>query len=632
MELKICPKKISAVLLGLMLWSCLASCVTMLPPMMTSENRKLPTDQWKKFGAFYEYDEMRILIDDFDTGSGFFTHYILNQKINILNRKGLQYGTFEIQKLGEIVARFDLQLISPQGKEVALNIAKIRQKYIDTGKVIVPKVEPGCQILLKIIFTKNRILDDYEHWFRKPIPVLKSRFSFFRPPDMHFQCKNYGTIGEPQQLNPGTRKGMVWNGMNMLPQDDTFENNWRFDLEPRVHLRLTKFHNQYFTYHAPGWELIAKRYRAYLLSPSLFTNRSKIKKLAEEITRGIEGEREQAAAILSYVQNEISNVEDGHINFEAINIHNVLEIKRGDRWSIALVLKEMLESLGFKVSVYVTRSRDWGGFDPEIPSWRQLYFPLVVTNIDGKPQIAYHYEANVGMGEYPINFFDNQAMNLEDGAIVPLPDPLYRHFKASFNATVSLNKWDSDHLWKLNYSQYAGMYIRKELINESNLRQRRYFEKMAKQYDAQNEVTHFQADGLNVRGDVQVTLKLKNKDFKIARPGAAQYSLAPWYSTHFEHYDPSMQTSYDSGLDVTFEENLLIKTPTGKTITVHHACLPLDNDLFSQECVNKKTPEGILLKRKIVLKKGKLGSDQLVAILPDIEKLNRIDESYVIEK
>ena len=93
-----------------------------------------------------------------------------------------------------------------------------------------------------------------------------------------------------------------------------------------------------------------------------------------------------------------------------------------------------------------------------------------------------------------------------------------------------------------------------------------------------------------------------------------------------------MQSSYDSGVEVTIEENLLIKSSAKKPVKVHHACLPLNNDLFSQECAEETTDEGIRLHRKLVMKKATLGPEKLVLILPDIEKLNRIDESYIIEK
>jgi hypothetical protein len=81
-----------------------------------------------------------------------------------------------------------------------------------------------------------------------------------------------------------------------------------------------------------------------------------------------------------------------------------------------------------------------------------------------------------------------------------------------------------------------------------------------------------------------------------------------------------------------FKDSVLIKDGDGKQQSYHFECANLDNPLFSAICEKKQTNDGVLLSRKLTIKQADLTPKQMQSIQPDIVALNRIDESFFVEK
>jgi hypothetical protein len=83
---------------------------------------------------------------------------------------------------------------------------------------------------------------------------------------------------------------------------------------------------------------------------------------------------------------------------------------------------------------------------------------------------------------------------------------------------------------------------------------------------------------------------------------------------------------------LVYEDSVLIEGNNDARPSYHFECTTIDNPLFSTTCEEKQTREGMLLSRKLNIKQADLTPAQMQNLQPDIVSLNRIDESYLVEK
>ena len=210
--------------------------------MVSKAGGDIAPEEWMDYGAYYEYDELRIFTDELYPDRGWDSYYYVNQKLHIVNRKGLKYGTVEVPKYGDSIAEFSVTLWDPSGNKVPLDLKVFREKYVETGKIIVPKVVAGCRIGIKVIFGKDNLVYSHEHWFEKNIPVAKGRFSLFYPRNVIYACKPYGRVAPVEMQRFGVFTGYVWDLKNVMPEDDVFETRWHIDQEPHVMARINSWY------------------------------------------------------------------------------------------------------------------------------------------------------------------------------------------------------------------------------------------------------------------------------------------------------------------------------------------------------------------------------------------------------
>jgi hypothetical protein len=129
-----------------------------------------------------------------------------------------------------------------------------------------------------------------------------------------------------------------------------------------------------------------------------------------------------------------------------------------------------------------------------------------------------------------------------------------------------------------------------------------------------------------------VNLECREAGSKTEGPTESHYSLRPWFRKYFVDYDNSRKVNYTNDMVLVFQDSVLIKGSDDKQRSYHFECANLDNPLFSTICEKKQTHEGKLLSRKLTIKQADLTPEQMQNIQPDIVSLNRIDESFLIEK
>ena len=612
----------------------LNSCVTTLPPLMVGQPQEdAVPEKWMEYGAYYEYDELRIFTEVLYPDRGWESSYHVNKKLRILNRKGLKYGTIEVPKYGGTIADFVVTLWDPSGSEVALDLDAIREKYNQTGKIVVPKVVAGSQIGIKIVFGEDNLIYSHERWFEKEIPVRNARFSIFFPTNVMYECRAYGRVAPVEHKRYGGHYGYTWDVKNVLPEDDVYENRWYIDKEPHVMARVKSWYWQQFQYRAPGWKKMARQAEAFYLSPATFTFTSGMKDIVENVTRHKNDGYEKADAILAYVQDEISLAYQKNVRFKSIDLNKLLRERNGNSFEIAVLLKALYKIAGFRADLYMTRPLNWGGFDPDFPCWQQMDFPLVVVHVDGKPLVAFPNERLMALGEYPFEFHDLKALNIENGKMEPLPKSTYSNAKRSSLAVLWPDKWEDTHSWEFIYSGVFATFLRNKMAyrNTTDLR-KEYFRSLIRRYDKANELKDLTPMTVERQGDINVSLGCRNGVSKTERADLSHYSLKPWFSRYFTDYDDSRMVNYTNEMTLVYEDSVLVKKDKNAQRRFSFECENLDNPLFCSECSQKQTSDGMLLSRKLTVKQADLTPEQMQGIYPDIVKLNRIGESYFVEK
>jgi hypothetical protein len=620
--------------LGLSILLVLTSC-TVVPPLLKDTAPlagRIDDDQLRNYGAVYEFDEFRIKTEILNPDEGWSTYFYVNRMMRILNRKGVDYGTIYIKPYTSILADFNVKLWDPTGKAVPLDLKAMRKKYVETGKVIVPRVEPDCRIGINLVFRKAGLAYDWEHWFERQIPVLKGRFSLFYPGEIEYDCKTYGGVTHVKKQRYGAHLGYIWGHENILPEDDVFEKRWHIDREPHIMARIRHWSWNQYRYNAPGWSGLARQYNNYFMSPSIFTSKSTLKKTASRIMLDKIGDFEKADAILAYVQDHISLDTDKKYNLDSINLNHVLRNKCGGWWEIAVLLKELLEAGGFSTHVYVTQPHHYGGFDPDFPSWNFMNIPLIAVKIDDGQLIGWPYERFMGLGEHPFGFHDLHALSLDGGNILALPASIHKTATQTSLATLSTANWESPHKWQFIYRGYYASHIRGKMSERTPEKRKTYFKSLIQDYDKENSLENAELETINRQGEIEVDLECQEAGSKTEGPQESHYSLRPWFRKYFVDYDNSRKANYTNDMVLVFEDSVLIKGNDDKQRSYHFECANLDNPLFSTICEKKQTNEGMLLSRKLTIKQADLSPKQMQNIQPDIVSLNRIDESFLIEK
>lgn len=600
--------------------------------MIKDTGEVIDVEKWVAYGAVYVYDELAITTEEYDLDHGYHSNIFLNRKLQILSRAGIKHGTIQVPQYGEALLEFTVKMVDANGNEIPLNQNKIKEKYLKTKKVIIPKVEVGCQIMLQMAFGVSHPIYTFEHWFERPIPVLKGRFSIYHPGEFKYQHKAYAVSHAAEKVRAMSLRGLAWTQDEILPEKDVYGGQWHHRVEPRVLIRIKSFYVLDYRYEAPDWKRLARDYKHYFLSKSIFSSRARVKKLVSDITREAESDMNKADAILKYVQDEISFNGTDNISFDAMNINRLLDQRKGNIWEQTVLLKEMFRQAGLSNQVYVSRHHLEGGFDPEFPSWRHLRTPLIAVKIGGKELIAYPHYRNLSLGECPFGFNGAMALNLDTTKITPLPKSIHADATQHSHATVSLTNWDSDHQWRFSYEGYYATLMRIILSNKSIKQQEKIYEEILDDYDPLNRLQSVECKNLSRQGSVLVEIDQSNKGFKTSYGNQSHYSLKPWFKKYFIDVDEDIVDGVAYDLSIVDKESVLIKKSKNAQLSVNFKCENIDNMLFSTQCVEQLTNDGTLLSRTLTIKKADLSSTQVQSLTQDIALLNSIEDSYIVEK
>lgn len=608
----------------------LTGCLTTATPDLTLKYTEAPNleEQWKNYNAVYEYDQLSIHQTFNYSRQSYDMTAVADQRIRILNQEGLKYGTTKVSKVGEQVTSFSVKLFDHNDKEVSIDLDKIKKQYNKNEMIVVPNVTVGSKIVIRIGFQSTRPMVYSEYYFQRSIPVIYGRLIFRNNPDYSYRFKEYG--GAPKPVNyKASDIIQIWEQSNILPVDD-HEDYWTIDNLSRVAIFMKGYYGEYF-YQSNSWKELAQDYKEYFIPKALLQTKGSLKKIVKSITKDTPSPQEKAEKILDYVQNNISYHRS---NNELINLSQVLAKKQADEYEMAVLLREMYKIAKIPAKILVTRSKRQGGFDPNFATFNALADLMVMVEIEGKQKIAYPYNKNRKLGEYPFTYFGLQALDIEQEKVCDLPKPKYSQRLKKSEVIFDLSSPGKPHNWTFTYGKYSSSSKKSNLDDKTPKERNTAIQKMLEKiYDTENKMQSVDITGLDKKGaPLSLNMIVENPSIMISKNKETFYSLAPFFRTFFEDYDLSRTIDYEYGIDYTYIDHITVKHVDTANETVDFTCKELNNPLFSVSCT-KETHNGQTdLKRAVKIKKTRLSAQQMQQIFPDIQKLNTIKDSYIVSK
>jgi hypothetical protein len=233
---------------------------------------------------------------------------------------------------------------------------------------------------------------------------------------------------------------------------------------------------------------------------------------------------------------------------------------------------------------------------------------------------------------YLFVYHDLQALSLETGNILPVPASIHKEATRSSVASLSTANWESAHEWQIIYGGHYASRIRAKMSERTSENRKAFFKSLIRDYDSGNSLEKAELETINRQEDIKVRLECRNAGSRTEGQKENHYALRPWFRKYFVDYDNSRKANYTNDMVLVFRDSVLIKDRHGHGQSHRFECANLDNALFSTLCREQRTDEGLLLSRELTVKQADLTPVQMHAIQPDIVILNRIDESYLIEK
>jgi transglutaminase-like putative cysteine protease len=598
----------------------LINCVAYLKLPTIEEVPSVPViTEWEKYGAYYEYDELFIEVSNYPK-----TRYAVNKRIRILTSDGAKYASVKVPYYAPI-RTFKLFMKDSQGKQVALDVAKIRSEYDDKGVILFPKVTAGCQLDISIVYSALEALSNAEYNFYEEIPVYQEKFGFsYDRGKYEYNIKTYnigaGQHEENGSVVPGAERFVQysWLQRDQLPPSRIAYMKNVYERVPRVSVALSKISNLdiYST-----WKKVATMICDNLAKYSFFQPGSKqLQKRAHEVTENLKSDFDKADALLKWVQENISYK---YSPLESIYSDKILKKREGNMWEQVYLLKEMFKEIHVYKDIVFTRSRNNGGFDPEFVTPASLSIPLITAEIGGKVYMAYPFYRGAKLGEFPATFYGIKGLSIERKEVVDLPEPFSKQWNSTFSYEIDLVSRDSiEQKLTATFADYYAFDMRTDLVMLDKEKTKVFFQKLLMSFGLSNAlksctVRHLEDRGKPLTAEIGFATpgKLFNrKDRKVMK-------LDHLFGSYFSFYDSSRTSPLTVDMAQVLKEEVTIPKKNGISFEAHLKGEAISNPLFSVAYLTKDNDADYYFSRTITINKVEISAQEMRRLFPDIVKL-----------
>ncbi|HKP97103.1 MAG TPA: DUF3857 domain-containing protein, partial [Fibrobacteria bacterium] len=385
----------------------------MAPPEVEAEWAKY---HWYVADVKYSFHTRDAIEEGYSGPMSYANIYLV---VKALTQEGAQIGTLNIPYWNQSIHGMDVVLLDSNGVSVPLDQAAILSNYREKGTVVLPRVTKGSVVAVHIRQGPFLVLDYWEYPMQGLVPTWRSAFQFSFPKRMQYAFKGYNGLAEPvADTRKRSETNLTWKAERILPLDAL---PYLDATGARPRLAITSRKSTAGQGY-PDWKAVAAFRSKEHFSKGLTDRTRETRKLARQLTDGSRSDRDKAAVLLDWVQDNVGLDPEAR---SGMDLDRVLENRQGDLWQLSALLAELYASVGLESEILLTRDRTQGGLDSAMVTPSAAWEPVVVVRAEGREWAALPHARAYGLGDYPAELYGLQGLSLKTGSIRPLPEPAY---------------------------------------------------------------------------------------------------------------------------------------------------------------------------------------------------------------
>ncbi len=611
-----------------MLAGCAPSTQYIAPARESVANESALDQRYAKYGAYYLVAETRMEFSDqmvtLAGGNSSRGEVVVFKRLKVLNSESSEYGTIKIDSYSDYISLFKVSLSTPEGGTSELEVEKLQAEYVKTGKIAVPHVKAGTVVTIEIHFSTGRVLPFFEVWMSGNLPVAHSIFTLSTLGSYTFDAKEYSGLGKPRidTVKNGLSTFLVrnWSMDGVLPRSRVGMKASMDRSEPRVSAVLRHYGWQdIFT----DWKKLSESYQKELLKKSVFAGDGRVKKLADSLAGAFGNAKYDSA--FAWVQR---NLRIKRHPLGPIFPNDVIDSREGNVWEIAVVLRDVLEAMGARCDIVVTRPRFMGGFDSSFITPSVLALPLVIVMEPGPKRVAYPFGKGAALGEYSTEYFGLEALSMNTLDIQSLPPSTSPSSNSYYRFTLHTADPNGRAELSLDWQGYWAYYFRSTLSTLKHDEVGEVFQRFLGGISKANVLDSFQVEGIQIPGSpLSAHVYFHNSEAMIEHKGEKLLRLDHVFDRYFTTWDSSRISEVSLHVPETIREEVIVDGDA--PVRIDFTCRDVSTEVFIQTC----SQEGVSsLRRKLQVKSGDFSPDVARRLLPEIEKLNEIRNSSMVVK
>lgn len=625
----------NGILAAAMVLTAMTGCVevyTRIPVLDIGENGT-PSEQWGRYGAYYIADDLIISVNNTANPGPGQAEFTVFKKIRILTAQGLRWATIPVWHHTDHLALFECTIVDSAGNRHSLETSVLRSNYETSGNVAVPGVVPGSTIILKMVFTQSRAPADYEHWFTRTIPVQTGRLVVHTDEGMHFTYEHavYGMRVRPREAEIKQFGGrtVCWQVKDLEPAADSIHYKHRAsESEPRIELRINPLYGTHGNA-ITQWNEMAGFINQLVIDPIVEGSEDEIAAKAAQITRGKRNNRTRAAAIVEWVQQNVTCT----LAPAKAKVADILHGAPSDMIAVSVVCKQLLKSAGISSHLILTRAHSRGGFDSTMLSYSGCREGFLVVKFDTVEYVVAPAYAGYPIGTYPADFFDLYGLNLDSFKPVKLPAPRWGRYDERSHVTLSLSSDTAVQTMCMSFHDLSMPPVRRRLEQHSGKGRQEVVERMLHRHGDRNTLLSFSLQGL---GDydpaLAMTCRFRSNIPLIDAAGAKRFDLSSFFTRIYGDIDSARQEDIVISVPVVHIDTLEIIKESGTQVSLDASAWQCEDSLFSARLSVEHTASSVLLIRDIETRRCVIPRPKIAAIVTDIRALDRASTVAAVMK
>ncbi len=611
-------------LIGIFLITCITSVTSQsknvkIPPINFKEDQ-VDEEKYKRYGAYYDCIDVKF-ISNIDHSNSYAAIDVYT-KIHIVTTDGAQYGTIPIYRYSRQISTFEPKLYTAENEEVPLDVSSIFKQYLQSGKVVFPKVTAGSVLTIKISFMKGKTFySSIHHNFSKNIPIRAYRFTHVQDWDALYDYKTYGTRYSIDTATFDNAK--TWTVYNYIPQPRLSYLDYATYTEPRLIVRLVKVRLWDWSYNTN--KRIIKDYvkKTNKISP----------RLTKRVLKGAKGhigtQLERAQKILHYIQKTFSTS-----GKEKMSTKKMLKFGNASDLQIAALCHASFKKAGIHSKIVITSDKQDHVFDTTFLLLNNyLYTALPVLSIAESTYVAYPYKVGYELGEYPITLNESSCLDLDKEMFSALPAPRWGSEHIEVRRVLDFREVPTECRYIYTYSETNASMARAYFHSLDEEEQKRYFvNKLDESIKLDKVISFSSSDYKNCATPFRASITFSSNYIPIEYKNKKIVNVGIFFDEHLRALSTKRKEAVTVYNDYRYCEDVEV-VGDSKSFVFDDPILnrlkrnPIDNDLFSSKVSAVTTDSSYVISRKLHIKKSKISTKDFSGIVKQCKTLNSLRSS-----